>query len=78
MAKLSKASSSTRLITLQFPLNGQPGGPPFSLSTDIYHELLDEHWEEIWGQEVPEELRRKTGPPGGERLAVWRRKADAK
>lgn len=74
MTALSRPERSTRLITLMYPLNGGPGGPPFSLTEDIYHELLDPHWELVWIEEVPEQERRKNAPPGGEKLAVWKRK----
>ncbi|WVQ82859.1 hypothetical protein IAT38_004994 [Cryptococcus sp. DSM 104549] len=75
MSSLSR--SGTTLITLMFPLPPQAapvGGPPFALSEEIYKELLEpEGWEMVWGQEI-DVPQRKTGPPGGEKLAVWKKK----
>lgn len=74
MTALSRPSPETRLITLMFPLNGKSGGPPFNLTEEVYHELLDEDWELVWSEEVPEEERRR-GNLGGETMAVWKRRA---
>lgn len=57
-----------------YPLNGGPGGPPYSLTEEVYHKLLNPEWEVIWEEEIPEGERRKDAPPGGEKLAVWRRR----
>ncbi|WWC90293.1 uncharacterized protein L201_005226 [Kwoniella dendrophila CBS 6074] len=73
MNKLS--TSNAKLITLMYPLpptDNKP--PPFQVTVELYHELLDEHWELIWIQDVPEDERRKTGAGGSEKIAVWRTK----
>lgn len=71
MTALARPGPSSRLITLMFPLNGKDGGPPYSLSEEIYHQLLDGKWELMWSEDVPQEERRP-GMLGGEKLAVWR------
>jgi hypothetical protein len=71
------------LITLQFPMDdARQGGPPYALSSGIYHELLDDHWEQVYEREVTREESR-AGPeeaddyrPGRERIALWRRLGD--
>lgn len=74
MAELSKDAPSTRLVTLMYPLNGDPNiGPPFRLTEEEYHELLGDEWEITWERAIPEDEKRK-GPPGDEKLAVWKRK----
>jgi hypothetical protein len=75
MAALSRPADSTRLITLMYPLNGNPPpfGPPFRLTEDDYARLLGNDWEIVWQRAVPPEQKR-TGPPGDEKLAVWKRK----
>lgn len=70
------------LITLQFPLDGdRKTGPPYSLSEELYHELLDGCWTKIWERAVPrEESRASEGDDLGrwkedrERLVVWKRR----
>lgn len=76
MTELSKNSPSTRLITLQFPLQGNPlpFGPPFSLEESDYRDILGDNWVAVYDEEVAEGMRRKAGPPGKERLVVWKRK----
>ena len=76
MSLLARPSSSTRLITLMFPLKDDPlpaelSGPPFPLSEGTYHTLLDEKWELIYMKEVPDEIKRKAGEMGGEKVGVW-------
>lgn len=75
MTKLAKAAPTTRLITLMYPLDGKPPpfGPPFSLSEEVYDQVLKD-WEIVWQKEVPEDIKRKDAPPGGEKLAVWKLK----
>jgi len=75
MTALSRAAPSTRLITLMYPLNGNPPpfGPPFSLTEDDYATHLGKDWEIVWQRDVPPEMRR-VGPPGDEKLVVWKRK----
>ncbi|KAL1407227.1 hypothetical protein Q8F55_006644 [Vanrija albida] len=75
MARLAKADPSARLITQQYPLNGDPVGPPFPLSVEIYDDLLGKDWEVVWERDIPQEERRVNSPPGDERLVVWARKA---
>ena len=76
MSLLARPSPSTRLITLMFPLTADPlptelSGPPFPLSIGTYHSLLDDRWELIWSQDVPDEVKRTTGAAGGEMVGVW-------
>lgn len=76
MTTISRAAPGTRLVTLQYPLNGNPPpfGPPFSLTEDEYVQHLGKDWEVVWSKDVPEEQKRVNTPPGGERLVVWKRK----
>ena len=77
LTALSKPSPSSRLITLMFPL-GLPldgPGPPYPLSEEEYHRLLNENWEAVWGEGVSTERKRRVGGRGEERLVVWRRRA---
>lgn len=73
----NSSSPSTRLITIMYPLPHatrppKAGGPPFELSIQQYHDLLDEHWEQVWMEEVEESEMRKSGAQGGEAIAVWK------
>lgn len=72
MTALARKAASSRLITLIFPLDGRPGGPPYSLDMPTYHSLLDDHWELIHLEDIAPEWKRHTGPPGGEKLGVWK------
>ncbi|WVQ94377.1 hypothetical protein IAU59_001456 [Kwoniella sp. CBS 9459] len=75
LAYLTHASSC--LITMMYPLPPTSTGqnpPPWPLTVDRYHELLDKDWVLVWSQDVPHEEKRTTGAPGGEKLAVWRRR----
>ncbi|GMK58757.1 hypothetical protein CspeluHIS016_0601990 [Cutaneotrichosporon spelunceum] len=76
MTELSKHAPTTRLITLQFPLQGNPlpFGPPFSLEESEYRDILGDAWEAIYDEPVPANLKRQNAPPGNERLVVWKRK----
>jgi len=73
------SNSSTRLITLMYPLpkttDGalKEGGPPFGLREADYHDLLDSDWELIWIKRL-EQGARKTGFLGKEALGVWKRR----
>lgn len=78
-ARLS--SPSALLITLQYPLDGdREGGPPYSVSEELYEELLGDAWERLWGRPVAEDERRRKmtapdmEPIGRERIAIWRRR----
>ncbi|WWC67402.1 uncharacterized protein I206_101310 [Kwoniella pini CBS 10737] len=73
MKKLT--SPNAYLITLMYPLpptNNEP--PPWPLTVDMYHELLDDTWEITWEKEVSDIEKRTTGAKGGESIAVWKRK----
>ncbi|WWD22619.1 hypothetical protein CI109_107112 [Kwoniella shandongensis] len=76
LANLSKSASSTTLITLMYPLppHSQPTGPPWPLTEEVYHELLDEQWELVWAEDVPSSMKRTVGAQGGEKLGVWKRR----
>ena len=76
MTALSKPGPSTRLVTLMYPLLGNPPpfGPPFLLSEEVYDAVLGSEWEIVWQQEVPEEMKRQNVRPGSEKLTVWKRK----
>ena len=88
-ARLARPGSI--LITLQFPLNDPDltKGPPFSLSEELYVDLLQNEWEYVWGRGVDEEQSRASNGPEGrsqggvdvnsfrkgrERIAIWKRK----
>ncbi|KAL7419971.1 hypothetical protein Q5752_004934 [Cryptotrichosporon argae] len=68
------AAPDATLITLQFPLDGPPGGPPFALSVREYAALLGAEWDEVWAREVRDEERRHGPVKAGERIAVWKRR----
>lgn len=76
MTALSKPAETSRLITLMYPLNGNPPpfGPPFSLTEEEYNDVLGNNWEIVYQKPVPEEEKRQNAPPGGEKLTVWKRK----
>ena len=76
MTAIARKDSGTRLITLQYPLNGNPlpFGPPFSLTEDEYKQHLGNDWETVWSIDVPEAQRRVNTPPGDEKLVVWKLK----
>jgi hypothetical protein len=74
------------LLTLQFPLGpfgqthprDQPldytRGPPFLLTPQLYHELLDANFELVERLVLPPELN-APGREGAEAIALWRRRA---
>ncbi|WVF66763.1 hypothetical protein IAT40_001505 [Kwoniella sp. CBS 6097] len=75
LCHLTEPSSS--LITMMYPLPPTAVGqnpPPWPLTVDRYHELLDKDWVLVWSQDVPDEERRTTGAEGGEKLAIWKRR----
>lgn len=76
ITELSKDAPTTRLITLQYPLQGKPlpFGPPFSLEESVYADILGKDWEIVYDEKIPESMRRQKAPPGNERLVVWKRK----
>jgi len=58
------------LITLIFPIDGdRPGGPPYSVDTNIYSEVLHEAWILVLEEETTNPNRK-----GQEKVAVWKRK----
>ncbi|KAI8870446.1 Thiopurine S-methyltransferase [Ramicandelaber brevisporus] len=60
------------LVTLMYPLNEErEGGPPFVLSKELYHELLDANFDLVYfDSNVQSEQARQ----GREAIGVWRRK----
>jgi hypothetical protein len=53
-----------------YPLSDHVGGPPFSLSIEIYKELLLDAFELISIEDAPTIERRQ----GKEKLGIWKRK----
>lgn len=41
------------------------------LTVEDYHRLLDEKWELVYCEDVPEHQKRTTGAPGGEKVGLW-------
>lgn len=76
LTALSVPSPSTRLVTLMFPLglDMDGPGPPYPLSEEVYHDLLDESWEMLSCEEIVTGNRRVVGGKGAEKMAVWMRK----
>ncbi|KAK1921131.1 S-adenosyl-L-methionine-dependent methyltransferase [Papiliotrema laurentii] len=74
-ALLARPAPSTRLITLMYPLHPTPlpeaDHPPYPLSEEEYHRLLDERWELVYCEPVKPEWKRTVGAPGGEKVGVW-------
>jgi hypothetical protein len=64
------------LVTLMFPVGEYfEGGPPFSLSTDIYNILLAKHFKVVYGPvETDETIEVRKGR---ELIAVWQRNTNA-
>lgn len=60
------------LVTIMFPLAEFEGGPPYSLSSQVYEQLLKDKFELVHGPVVSE----ATVPnrAGREMIAAWRRK----
>ncbi|RKP26705.1 thiol methyltransferase 1, partial [Syncephalis pseudoplumigaleata] len=60
------------LVTLMFPLDPSlMTGPPFSLSVEIYHQLLDPAFDVVFEDSDPPSAPDRVGR---EQLAVWRRR----
>jgi SAM-dependent methyltransferase len=55
------------LCTLMFPLDGRSGGPPYSLTEAIYHDLLDANFKLELSEECESVARRQ----GQEKIALW-------
>ncbi|WVR03034.1 hypothetical protein IAU60_000023 [Kwoniella sp. DSM 27419] len=69
------ASAGATLVTLMYPLPPADGqGPPWPLTVELYHELLDDQWDLIHCEDVPPEQMRTTGAKGGEKMGVWRKR----
>lgn len=58
------------LLALQFPLDDRTGGPPFALSQEIYHDLLDAHFTLEWVKPCRSIEKRKDA----EKLSLWKRR----
>lgn len=72
MAQLIKPNGV--LIALMFPLNSEKDaldGPPFPLSVEIYHALLDEAFDLVYAKE---DCRSVESRNGHEMMTVWKRK----
>lgn len=57
-------------MTLMYPLDDRIGGPPYSLSEDIYHGLLDAYFVLQCVEDCPSPPKRQ----GREKIAIWLRK----
>ncbi|RKP08246.1 S-adenosyl-L-methionine-dependent methyltransferase [Thamnocephalis sphaerospora] len=61
------------LITLMFPLDAsREGGPPYALTVELYHTLLDANFELVYENASP---RSPAEREGKQRMAVWRRRS---
>lgn len=69
MAALLK--SGGLLITLMFPLDVHEGGPPFTLSPEIYKDLLLHRGFELI--RIDDNIRSHPSTAGNEKLGLWRR-----
>lgn len=57
------------LLTLMYPISDHQGGPPFAVSEELYHELLDSRFNLLWIKECKSVEARK----GREKLALWKK-----
>jgi hypothetical protein len=57
-----------------FPLDGVASGPPWSLSLEAYHELLDGGWELVHLGEIRPEWGTRIGERKGDMIGVWKRR----
>lgn len=69
MADLVKPNAF--LIALMFPLAEYPDGPPYSMTTELYEELLSDKFEKVFMRDCPTFPARA----GREKMSLWRRKA---
>ncbi|GFZ44600.1 hypothetical protein JCM24511_02324 [Saitozyma sp. JCM 24511] len=74
ITRLSRPSPNTTLITLMFPLDDVASGPPWSLSMEAYHELLDGEWELVHLGEIRPEWGTRIGERRGDMIGVWKRR----
>jgi len=70
MAKLIKPGGI--MIAMMFPLDVHEGGPPFTVSLDLYKNLLEPRGFEL--VRVDENIRSWGKRAGNEKLALWKRK----
>ncbi|ORX35181.1 S-adenosyl-L-methionine-dependent methyltransferase [Kockovaella imperatae] len=80
MSAAASPATEATLITIMFPLNSNRGpteGPPFALSLDLYHELLDDRWELVYLTDIDKGsgMGRHVGPAGDEKLGIWKYRA---
>ncbi|ORZ03391.1 S-adenosyl-L-methionine-dependent methyltransferase [Syncephalastrum racemosum] len=68
MAEIVKPGGT--LVALMFPIVEKKGGPPFAVSPELYHELLDGAFELVYQQDAEGHEDRK----GKEKMSVWKRK----
>jgi hypothetical protein len=67
---------------LQFPLDDdREGGPPYSVSENLYEELLGDTWVKVWGRDVMEkesrkssDIEKKSTEHTRQKIAVWKKK----
>lgn len=60
------------LLMLLFPVDGRPGGPPFSIDPDEWRALMAPHFALLY-DEIPEDSVKPRR--GKERLMLWRKRA---
>jgi hypothetical protein len=70
IAALLKSGST--LVTLMFPLDVREGGPPFTLSVEIYKTLLEPRGFEL--TRLEENIRSFEARQGFEKLGIWKKK----
>ena len=58
------------LVALMYPLNDRSSQPPNTVSVPLFHELLDENFENIFLEDAIGHADRI----GDEKMSVWRRK----
>lgn len=65
------ANTAGLLLALMFPIDGdREGGPPYSVSPELYDSLLSAHFERVYFEKpTPSE-----GRDGREMMSVWKRK----
>lgn len=77
VTRFAKPSSDTTLITLMFPLDDKPGGPPYALSVQTYHDLLDQEWTLVHLGNIPDKWSIKVGSRSKDLIAVWKRRCNS-
>ncbi len=61
------------LIALQHPLDKHEGGPPWSLSSELYEELLSPYFDNIWLKKPNKGFDLELAKH--DVMSVWRKKA---